>query len=41
MGEFLIRVLGEWDITDPHLVCPDAAWVDGGYLSGSTPMSRP
>ena len=24
MGEFLIRVLDEWDITDPHLVCPDA-----------------
>jgi pimeloyl-ACP methyl ester carboxylesterase len=23
MSEFLIRVLDEWDITDPHLVCPD------------------
>jgi pimeloyl-ACP methyl ester carboxylesterase len=23
MGEFLIRVLDEWDIRDPHLVCPD------------------
>ena len=23
MSEFLIRVLDEWDITDPHLICPD------------------
>jgi pimeloyl-ACP methyl ester carboxylesterase len=23
MSEFLIRVLDEWDITGPHLVCPD------------------
>lgn len=23
MSEFLIRVLDQWDITDPHLVCPD------------------
>ena len=23
MGEFLIRVLDEWDLRDPHLVCPD------------------
>src|SRR6478736_1216465 len=23
MSEFLIRVLDEWDIRDPHLVCPD------------------
>ena len=23
MGEFLIRILDEWDITDAHLVCPD------------------
>jgi pimeloyl-ACP methyl ester carboxylesterase len=23
MSDFLIRVLDEWDITDPHLVCPD------------------
>jgi pimeloyl-ACP methyl ester carboxylesterase len=23
MGEFLIRVLDEWDIADPHMVCPD------------------
>jgi pimeloyl-ACP methyl ester carboxylesterase len=23
MSEFLIRVLAEWDIADPHLVCPD------------------
>jgi len=23
MSEFLIRILDEWDIRDPHLVCPD------------------
>jgi len=23
MGEFLIRILDEWDISDAHLVCPD------------------
>jgi pimeloyl-ACP methyl ester carboxylesterase len=23
MSEFLIRLLDEWDITDPHLICPD------------------
>jgi pimeloyl-ACP methyl ester carboxylesterase len=23
MSEFLIRILEEWDIADPHLVCPD------------------
>jgi pimeloyl-ACP methyl ester carboxylesterase len=23
MGEFLIRILDEWNITDAHLVCPD------------------
>ena len=23
MSEFLIRVLDEWDIADPHLICPD------------------
>ena len=23
MGEFLVRVLDEWDISDAHLVCPD------------------
>ena len=23
MGEFLIRLLDEWNISDPHLVCPD------------------
>ena len=23
MSEFLIRILDEWDIPDPHLVCPD------------------
>jgi len=23
MSEFLVQVLDQWDITDPHLVCPD------------------
>lgn len=23
MGEFLVRILDEWDISDAHLVCPD------------------
>ena len=23
MGEFLVRILDEWEIGDPHLVCPD------------------
>ena len=23
MSEFLIRVLDEWEITDPHMICPD------------------
>ena len=23
MSEFLIRILDEWNISDPHLVCPD------------------
>jgi pimeloyl-ACP methyl ester carboxylesterase len=23
MSEFLVRLLDEWDISDPHLVCPD------------------
>jgi pimeloyl-ACP methyl ester carboxylesterase len=37
MGEFLIRVLDEWDIRDPHLVCPDVGTPAALFAAASHP----
>jgi pimeloyl-ACP methyl ester carboxylesterase len=37
MGEFLIRVLDEWDIRDPHLICPDVGTPAALFAAASHP----
>jgi pimeloyl-ACP methyl ester carboxylesterase len=37
MSEFLIRVLDEWDIRDPHLVCPDVGTPAALFAAASHP----
>jgi pimeloyl-ACP methyl ester carboxylesterase len=37
MGEFLIRILDEWDIGDPHLVCPDIGTPAALFAAASDP----
>jgi pimeloyl-ACP methyl ester carboxylesterase len=37
MGEFLIKVLDEWDIRDPHLVCPDVGTPAALFAAASHP----
>jgi pimeloyl-ACP methyl ester carboxylesterase len=37
MGEFLIRILDEWDIPDPHLVCPDVGTPAALFAAASHP----
>jgi pimeloyl-ACP methyl ester carboxylesterase len=37
MGEFLIRVLDEWDIRDPHLTCPDVGTPAALFAAASHP----
>jgi pimeloyl-ACP methyl ester carboxylesterase len=37
MGEFLIRILDEWDINDPHLVCPDVGTPAALFAAASRP----
>ena len=37
MGEFLIRILDEWDIGDPHLVCPDVGRPAVLFVAASHP----
>ncbi len=37
MSEFLIRILDEWDISDPHLVCPDVGTPAALFVTASHP----
>ncbi len=37
MSEFLIRVLDEWNISDPHLVCPDIGTPAALFAAASHP----
>ena len=37
MSEFLIRILDEWDIRDPHLVCPDVGTPAALFAAASHP----
>jgi pimeloyl-ACP methyl ester carboxylesterase len=37
MSEFLIRILDEWDIHDPHLVCPDVGTPAALFAAASHP----
>jgi pimeloyl-ACP methyl ester carboxylesterase len=37
MSEFLIRILDEWDIRDPHLVCPDVGTPAALFAAASYP----
>jgi pimeloyl-ACP methyl ester carboxylesterase len=37
MSEFLIRILDEWDISDPHLVCPDVGTPAALFAAASHP----
>jgi pimeloyl-ACP methyl ester carboxylesterase len=37
MSEFLIRVLDEWDLSDPHLVCPDVGTPAALFAAASHP----
>jgi pimeloyl-ACP methyl ester carboxylesterase len=37
MGEFLVRILDEWDIEDPHLVCPDVGTAAALFAAADHP----
>jgi len=37
MSEFLIRALDEWDISDPHLVCPDVGTAAALFAAANHP----
>jgi pimeloyl-ACP methyl ester carboxylesterase len=37
MSEFLIRILDEWNISDPHLVCPDVGTPAALFAAASHP----
>jgi pimeloyl-ACP methyl ester carboxylesterase len=37
MSEFLIRILDEWDISEPHLVCPDVGTPAALFAAASHP----
>src|ERR1700722_9749043 len=37
MSEFLIRLLDEWNISDPHLVCPDVGTPAALFAAASHP----